>query len=293
MRLPERHASADERLREVRGVEPFLRRGRAHRPGVEPHGLDGPDQRRQDQLERVGGVERRLLVLLEVAVVPERQAVQHRRQRREPGGDASGLRARELRGIGVPLLRHDARAGRVRLVELGPAQRGVGPPGEIGRQPRQVRRADRGVRQELLHEVPVRDGIDRVVERALEPESCGRRGRVEAERRRGQRPGAERRHRGPDRPLIEALEVAEQRPRVRQEMVPERDGLRGARVRRARHDGLGVLARASDERPREHRRQTVDAPARGQEPQAQVGDHEVVAAAAGVQPVLPRHPTGP
>ena len=46
----------------------------------------------------------------------------------------------ELGGIGVPLLGHHARPGRVALVEFGPAERRVGPSREVGGQPRQVRR---------------------------------------------------------------------------------------------------------------------------------------------------------
>ena len=71
---------------------------------------------------------------------------------------------------------------------------------------------------------------------------------------------------------------------MRQQMVSERDGLRGTCVGGAGHDRLDVFARPGDERPHEHRGQALDAAARGEQPQPQIGDDQVVAAAASVQP---------
>ncbi len=147
-----------------------------------------------------------------------------------------------------------------------------------------MRGADRGVRQELLDEVPVRHGVDRVVERTPEPETGGRGDGVEPQRRRGERARPERRRGRPHGPLVEPLEVAEERPGVGQQVMAERDGLRGPRVGDAGHDRVDVLARPGDERAHEHRGQALDPAARREEPQPQVGDDEVVAAPAGVQP---------
>ena len=66
--------------------------------------------------------------------------------------------------------------------------------------------------------------------------------------------------------------------------MSERDGLRGARVRGAGHDRLGVLARARDERPHEHRDEALDPAAGGEHPQPEIGDDQIVAAPPGVQP---------
>ena len=62
------------------------------------------------------GVEDRLLVLLEVAVVAEREPLERREQAGEVADQPTGLAARELRDVGVLLLRHDRRPGRERVV---------------------------------------------------------------------------------------------------------------------------------------------------------------------------------
>ena len=61
--------------------------------------------------KRVERVEHRLLVLLHVLGIGERQALHHREQRDEGAGDAAGLGAHQLGGVGVALLRHDRGAG--------------------------------------------------------------------------------------------------------------------------------------------------------------------------------------
>ena len=92
--------------------------GRAHPFGVELEVRDERRHRRQRECERVERVEHRLLVLLEVAVVGERQALHRRRQRDEVAEQPSGLAARQLGDVGVPLLRHHARPGAVAVGQL-------------------------------------------------------------------------------------------------------------------------------------------------------------------------------
>ncbi len=72
-------------------------------------------------------VKQRLFVLLQVAVVGERQPFKERQRLHEVADDARALASGELRDVGVLLLRHDARAGR----------EGVGQPheAELGRRP--------------------------------------------------------------------------------------------------------------------------------------------------------------
>ena len=67
----------------------------------------------QAERERVRRVEHRLLVLLHVLGVGERQALHHRQQRHQRAGDAAGLGAHQLGGVRVALLRHDGAAGGV------------------------------------------------------------------------------------------------------------------------------------------------------------------------------------
>ena len=122
-------------------------------------------------------------------MVAERQPLHHRGDGDEVAGDPGGLaRAR------APRCRGSASAASCstpssRPRRARPSRARVGPPSEVGRQPRQVRRADRRVGEELLHEVAVAHRVDRVRERAAEcragPPSP--RGRARASTSRGRR----------------------------------------------------------------------------------------------------------
>ena len=61
----------------------------------------------EPKLQRGKRVEGRLLVLLHVLGVGERQPLHHHEQRDKGAGDAPGLGAHELGRVGVALLRHD------------------------------------------------------------------------------------------------------------------------------------------------------------------------------------------
>ena len=73
--------------------------------------------RRQRQRHLVDGVEQRLLVLLEVAVVGERQALERGEQAGEVADEPTGLAPGQLGDVGVLLLRHHRAAGGVGVVE--------------------------------------------------------------------------------------------------------------------------------------------------------------------------------
>ena len=74
--------------------------------------------RLEAELEVVDRVEQRLLVLLQVLRVGERQAVQDPGEGQEARRDPRRLGPEQLRRVGVLLLRHDARARREVLGEL-------------------------------------------------------------------------------------------------------------------------------------------------------------------------------
>ena len=63
------------------------------------------------------------------------------------------------------------------------------------------------------------------------------------------------------------LSVSRERPGVRQQVMAERDRLGEARVRRARHHGLGVLTGTGDQRLGERDDQAVDRRPGGEQPQ--------------------------
>ncbi len=84
-------------------------------------------------------------------------------------------------------------------------------------------------------------------------------------------------------PRPEPLQIARERPGVGQEMMPERDGLRGATVGRAGHDRVGVVAGALHERARQGFHRAAGRPAGREQPQAEIRHDQVVARSAGVQ----------
>ena len=84
VRLAEGHAAAHEQVGDVGGRDQLVGRGRGEPLAVEGDPLEHPARGREAELERVGGVEEVLLVLLEVLVVGEREAVQDAVERDEP-----------------------------------------------------------------------------------------------------------------------------------------------------------------------------------------------------------------
>ena len=92
----------------------------------------------QQQLQLLDRVEQRLLVLLQVAVVGQRQPLERGQQPGEVADQPAGLAARELGDVRVLLLRHDRAAGGEGVVERDVAELGgrpeddlLGDPGEV------------------------------------------------------------------------------------------------------------------------------------------------------------------
>ncbi len=81
------------------------------------------------------------------------------------------------------------------------------------------------VEQRLGHEVAVRDGVQRVLEAAVEAELGGHEVGVEREGRPGQRPGPERRDVQPVHRDQEPVDVTGQGPSVGQQVVGQQDRL--------------------------------------------------------------------
>ena len=214
----------------ARSVAPSIGSSAAgrHALEVEGRGLDHPRQRAEGERGLVDGVEQWLLVLLQVTVVRERQAL----QRREEAGDvtdrAAGLAACELGDVGVLLLRHHRAAGRMRVVEHREPELGRRPQHPLLAQPREMHAEEREVEQRLSDEVSVAHRVERVLERRGEAEvGCGAMG-IERQRRPGERARAQGRD-------VEALDRSRAGDR-RRAPAPSRARAgdeRGARAARA------------------------------------------------------------
>ena len=181
------------------------------------------------------------LVLLEVAVVGERQALHGREQAGEPADRGAGLAARELGDVGVQLLRHHRRAGRRVLGQAGEAELGRRPEHELLADPREVGEEHRAGVEVVEREVAVGDGVDRV------PHRVGR--RRQRQRRAGERARPERRRRRPGAAAKRRrVAVALEHLGPGEQVVAERHRDRALQVRVPGHRRLGLLGRAVEHR---------------------------------------------
>ena len=146
----------------------------------------------------------------------------------------TGLAARELGDVGVLLLREHRRAGRVRVGKLDEPELLGRPEHDLLADAREVRLRERRDEQRLGDEVAVGHRVERVLERTRETELGCDVGRVERQARSRQRAGAERRHRRAIERVAPTVDVAAERPEVREEMVREHHRLRALHVRVAR-----------------------------------------------------------
>src|SRR5690606_1826943 len=127
---------------------------------------------------------------------------------REVADEASRLAARQFRDVGVLLLRHDARAGRVAVVEGDEPELARVPDDDVLCEAREVD-ADHGRdERELHHHVTGGGAVERVLGGSRETELCGDELRVEAEGRARERSPSVRRDARSRRPVAQALQVA-------------------------------------------------------------------------------------
>ena len=147
---------------------------------------------RQELVEAVDGVEEVALVLAQVGVVGQRQAVEHAEQAAEVGGQPRSGGPHQLGGVRVLLLRHDARAAAVGVGQSHEAELGAGPQHELAAEAAEVRAELRGRSEVVDGEVAVGDGVERVGGDAREAQVGGHRLAVEVEVEADRRAGAER-----------------------------------------------------------------------------------------------------
>ena len=235
VRVAERHAHADQRVRQLDREQVGGERGRDP-VAIRRERGDRRRQRREQQLERVGRVEHGFLVLLQILLVRAGQALHERGQALGVGEEPRALSAGQLEQVGIALLREQARAGGEAVGRGEPAERRRAEEHEVFPDPRQVHAHEPGGVQVLEREVAVAYSVQRVHGQAREAEPRGQRRAIVAKRRARNGAGSERQ---PVRPLArfgEALLVAGERFHVRQPPMGEPHRLRRleVRVRRAR-----------------------------------------------------------
>ena len=152
--------------------------------------------------------------------------------------EAAGLTAREFGDVGVLLLRHDRRAGRVGVVERDVAEFLGVPDNDLFAQAGDVD-ADLGADEGELGDDIARGGaVDRVFDRVAKSEGRGDAARIHAECVAGERAGTIGRDGGALVPVAQAGHIAQERPHVCQQVVSDEDGLGVLHVGTSRHDGV-------------------------------------------------------
>ena len=194
-----------------------------------------------------------------------------------------GLAARELGDVGVLLLRHDARAGRVAVVQRHEAELAGVPDDDVLGESREVDADLRRDVRELGDDVARRGAVERVLGGPVEAELGRDELRVESERRAGERSPAVGRDRRAHRPVAQPLEIAHERPAVRLQVVREEDRLRVLQVGAAGHDGVRVRLGLSDDRVDQTQDVARDRARMIEQEHPHEGGDLVVAAAAGAE----------
>ena len=138
VRLAEGHALAHQLLGQVGGDGAAVAGGRRHPLAVEAQPAHAHRQRRQRPGQVVDLVEAGPLVLLQVAVVGQRQPLEGGQQPGQPPDRGARLAPHQLRRVRVLLLRHHRAAGGGAVVQLGEAVLGRRPQHQLLADPRQV-----------------------------------------------------------------------------------------------------------------------------------------------------------
>ena len=206
--------------------------------------VDVREERRQDgedELEAVERAEESALVVLEVAVVCERDAFHHREEVDERAGELARLAAQQLEHVGVLFLRHDAGAGAEGVGQLDPAEFCREVDDEVFGEAAYVV-AEYGGEVEYVEEVvAVGDGVHAVFGEAREAHVAHGVFTVERQRGAGERAAAERRFVYRVVGGEQAARVAHEGLRVRHPEVAHGDGLRLLEVGVAGDDDVGVF----------------------------------------------------
>src|SRR5207249_8056064 len=110
-RLGEGNAFGDQIIRCFRGEKGGIGWGRFKSLGIKLGGGDSTRRNRKHVRDLIVRGKKRLFVLLKIALITRRQALQRRDQADQCPGDASGFAADQFPCVGIFLLWHEAAAG--------------------------------------------------------------------------------------------------------------------------------------------------------------------------------------
>ena len=240
MGVAEGHAFAHQVIRRVGRVGKAAGRRSRHPLVPEAHRGDHPGEEPQAGRRGIHRIEAALLVLLHILIVGQGNALHRRQQAKQRAVDAPGLAADQFRDIRVLLLRHDAAAGAVGVIDLHKAVLVAVPDDDLLAEAGKMHHDDGERREELEQVIPVRDGVHAVPRGSGKPEQRGRQRPVQGIGRPRQRAGAEGAVIHPAVNIRQPLPVSAQHLEIRAEVMGQGDRLRLLQVGEPGHEGLRV-----------------------------------------------------
>mmetsp|Transcript_589 Transcript_589/g.1429 ORF Transcript_589/g.1429 Transcript_589/m.1429 type:complete len:395 (+) Transcript_589:285-1469(+) len=244
MRLTEWHTPAHEVFCNIRGKH-VLAETSHHALRHDLRRCQNAGSDLQARIRGIQRVEQRLLVLLQVLVVRRRQALQYGQHRRQVSHNARALAAKQLKSIGVLLLRHEARPCCIRVGELHHREWAGAVDDEVLRPPAQVHAEEACPEKCLAHKVTVAHGVHRVgAHSSYESELLGNRLPIDAECISRERTRSERQRGNARDEVVEPLVVPLPRGSVGEQPVAPPHRLRVLQVRECGHEHVALLLRA-------------------------------------------------
>lgn len=244
---------------------------------------DGASGNTRHRESLIMGVEERLFVLLQIALIARGKALQRDEQREERGRDAAGFPADQFPGIGIFFLRHQAAAGGIFVGQDEETETRRGEEDHVLGEAREMAREDGESEKIIESEIAATDGIQAIARDAGEAKIRGEGAAVHRKRATGKRAGAERAGVGGMGREGEAIEVVKKGFGVGEKKMGEQDGLGELHVRHARHGNTEMAVRLIDQRGDKSSDSVLHLAAGGFDEHAEFGDDHFVAAAAGVE----------
>ena len=283
VRIAERQTFFCEIIGAVGGVQESTAGCRAHIVFAHTHRGKHRGKDRQALLDGIHGVKYALFVLLHILIVGQRKRFHDCEQAHETAVNSARLAAYQLGHVRVFLLRHDGRAGCVRVVQLNELELPAAPENDFLTETAQVHHNQAQIAQQLDGIVAVGHAIQTVHHRGVKAQRLCRLETVDGICRPRQRAGAERTLIHPRAAVFQPRDIAPEHTAVGQKMLCKCDRLRPLQMRIAGHHGILILSSQLDERFLQRQQHRFDRTGLAAQIHPEIQCHLIVAASGRVQ----------
>ncbi len=287
--LAERHAEGDQKVGNICGEEEGVCHGSC--AAVGPDFQAGEDLAHDLEAEvcLIQGIKDGRLIFLKVAIVGKREAFYHGVKGSDVAAEPACLAAKELAGIWVFLLGHEAGASGVGFGKLNKAKLRGGPDNEVFGDAGEVNTAEGASIGELYKEVAIGNGIEAVsgdkgvalgIDKA---HGAGGKLAIDGKRSASESARAEGRAVCTQEDISKAIPIAAKHLHIGKKVVGEGNGLGALEVSVSRDvDGAGALGEI-EQGSNNLCKAIMEAGAGIFEEEAHIGGHLVVTAARGME----------